>query len=133
MQKILRRSKFGYALSLILCLLGTLALIITFCKAWPKVYSANDFISTFWNFLWTEEFNLFPGVSFKLVFLTIFGVVAIVFGSIVWMFSRRWFHVGEQVLVECPFCKRRWRTDPQKALVHCPFCRQLVHPRIVKD
>ena len=132
MKKVLRKSKFGYALSLILFLLGISAIIIAFWRIWLKTYSMNNFISAFWNLLWTEKFDSIPGLSFKLIFLFIFGIVAIVFSGVIWAFSRKWFLVGDKVLVECPFCKRRWKTDPQKALVHCPFCRQLIHPKIVE-
>ena len=132
MRKVLRRSKFGYTLSLILFVLGILAITFAFWRVWLKTDSANKFASAFWNLLWTEKFDVIAGMSFKLIFLFIFGVIAIVFGSLILVFSRKWFIVGERVLVECPFCRKRWRTDPQKALVHCPFCRQLVHPRIVE-
>ena len=133
MKKVLRKSKFGYALSIILFLLGISAITIAFWKVWPKTTSTNEFSSAFWNLLWTEEIDTIMGISFKPIFLLIFGITAIVFGSVILVFSRKQFAVGEKVLVECPFCKKRWKTDPQKALVHCPFCRQLIHPRIVEE
>ncbi|RLI19858.1 hypothetical protein DRO54_07560 [Candidatus Bathyarchaeota archaeon] len=133
MKRVLRKSKFGYALSLILFLLGISAIIFVFWRVWLKTGSVNGLASAFLNSLWTEEFNLAAGISFKLIFPFIFGIIAITFSSIILAFSRKWFVIGEKVLVECPFCKRMWRTNPQKALVHCPFCRQLVHPKIVEE
>lgn len=132
MRRMLRKSKFGYALSAILLILGFSAIVFVFWRIWLKTSSVDEFASAFWSLLWSEEFSLVAGMSFKLIFLFIFGIIAVFFGIVILAFSRKWFIVGEKVFVECPFCKRRWKTDPQKALVHCPFCRQLVHPRIVE-
>ena len=132
MRKILRKSRYGYALGVVLFLIGISAIIYAFWRIWLETGSFNEFLAAFWNLLWTEEINLTAGVSFKLIFLFIFGMTALIFSALILAFSRKWFVVGEKVLVECPFCKRRWRTDPQKALVHCPYCRQLIHPRIVE-
>lgn len=132
MRKILRRSKFGYVLGVIIFLIGFSAIIIAFWEIWSETGSFNEFLSAFWDILWTKEMEIAAGASFKLIFLLIFGMTAMIFSVIILAFSRKWFVAGEKVLVECPFCKRRWRTDPQKALVHCPYCRQLIHPKIVE-
>ena len=132
MGKILRKSRYGYALGVVLFLIGISTIIYTFWGVWLETGSFNEFLTAFWNLLWTEEIDLVAGISFKLIFLFILGMTALIFSALILAFSRKWFVVGEKVLVECPFCKRRWRTDPQKALVHCPYCRQLIHPRIVE-
>ena len=132
MRKVLRKSRYGYALGVVLFLIGISAIIYAFWRGWLETGSFNEFLTAFWNLLWTEEIDLVAGISFKLIFLFIFGMTALIFSALILAFSRKWFVVGEKVLVECPFCKRRWRTDPQKALVHCPYCRQLIHPRIVE-
>ena len=132
MRKILRKSRYGYALGVVLFLIGISAIIYAFWRVWLETGSFSEFLTAFWNLLWTEEINLTARVSFKLIFLFIFGMTALIFSTLILAFSRKWFVIGEKVLVECPFCKRRWRTDPQKALVHCPYCRQLIHPRIVE-
>ena len=132
MRKVLRKSRYGYALGVFLFLIGISAIIYTFWRVWLETASFNEFLTAFWNLLWTEEIDLIAGISFKLIFLFILGMIALIFSALTLAFSRKWFVVGEKVLVECPFCKRRWRTDPQKALIHCPYCRQLIHPRIVE-
>jgi len=106
MKKVLRKSKFGYALSLILFFLGISAIIIAFWRIWLRICSADSFISAFWNLLWTEKFDFILGVSFKLIFLFVFGIVAIVFGGVVWAFSRKWFLVGDKkFLLSAPSAK----------------------------
>ena len=132
MRKVLRKSRYGYALGVVLFLIGISAIIYTFWRVWLETGSFNEFLTAFWNLLWTKEIDLVAGISFKLIFLFILGMTALIFSALTLAFSRKWFVAGEKVLVECPFCKKRWRTDPQKALVHCPYCRQLIHPRIVE-
>lgn len=133
MKRILRRQKSGYALSLILCLIGLAALFIPLWKAWPEVSSAQDPFSAFWTLLWSEQLDFISGIEFKLVYLTILGVVLFISGVTILVLSRQWFLLaGDTVLFQCPFCKKKWRARPDKGLSHCPHCRQLVHPKIVE-
>ncbi|MEM2280888.1 MAG: hypothetical protein QXZ68_02720, partial [Candidatus Bathyarchaeia archaeon] len=70
-------------------------------------------------------------IELKLIYLVIFGDIALALGFVLWLLSRQWLVVpGKTVEYECPFCKKRWKAVGDKALVHCPHCRQLVHPRI---
>jgi len=133
MKRILRRQKSGYALALILCLIGLTALIVTLWKTWREVSSAQDPASTFWTLLWTQKLDFILGIEFKLGYFIILGAVSIIAGVIIWILSRQWLFIpGETVLFQCPFCKKHWKAIRDKGLVHCPHCRQLVHPTMVE-
>ncbi|MCD6241555.1 hypothetical protein J7K27_08640, partial [Candidatus Bathyarchaeota archaeon] len=94
MRKILRKSRYGYALGVILFLIGISAIIYTFWRVWLETGSFNEFLTAFWNLLWTEEIDLVAGISFKPIFLFIFGMTALIFSALILAFSRKWFVAG---------------------------------------
>jgi hypothetical protein len=131
--KILRRQKSAHALSIILCVIGVIALFATLWRIWPQISSAKDPFSTFLTLLWTEKLNFIPEVEFRLVSLFILGDGMLVLGVAVYVLSVQWFYLpGKVVWYRCPFCNKEWRSSGDKALVHCPFCRQLVHPTMIE-
>jgi len=131
--KILRRQKSAHALSIILCVIGVIALFATLWVIWPQISSAKDPFSTFLTLLWTEKLNFIPEVEFRLVSLFILGDTMLVLGVVVYVLSVQWFYLpGKVVWYRCPFCNKEWRSSGDKALVHCPFCRQLVHPTMIE-
>jgi len=131
--KILRRQKFGYALSLFLYLVGVISLLATLWKTWPQVSSAKNSFSTFLTLLWTDKFSFLPGIEFKLVYLVILADAAFISGVIIHVLSVQQIIVpGKIVYYQCPFCNKDWKSSGDKALVHCPHCRQLVHPIIIE-
>jgi hypothetical protein len=134
MPKILRRQKSGYAVSLLLCLLGLTSLFIAVWKTWPEVSSSNNPLSTFWTLLWREQLDLIPNIEFKLSYLIILGTAMFVSGIIVLALSRQWFHLptGEIVLYQCPFCKKQWKGHKNQELVNCPRCRKQTYPIMVE-
>jgi len=133
MRKILRTQKSAYALSLILCLMGIVAVLTALWKTWPQVSSAENPFLTFLALLWSEKLDLIPGIEFKLVYLFILGDVMLISGVITGVLSRQWFLLpGRTVWFQCPFCKKKWRSSVDNALVHCPHCRQLVHPKMIE-
>jgi uncharacterized Zn-finger protein len=133
MKRIFRRQKSTYALSLILCLIGIVALLITLWKTYPQLSSDGDPFSTFLSLLWTENLTLAPGVEFKLVYLVILGDAMLISGVILWILSRQWLLLpGNTVWFQCPFCNKKWRSIGDKALVHCPHCHQLIHPKMTE-
>jgi len=133
--EILRRQKSGYALSLILCLIGITALFVALWKTWLKVSSAQDPFSAFWTLLWREQLDVIPGIEFKLAYLVILGTVTLISGVVVLGLSRQWFYlpIGETVLFQCPFCKKQWKAHRSQELVNCPYCRQQTYPKIVEN
>jgi len=131
--KILRRQKSAHALSIVLCVIGVIALFATLWRIWPQISSAKDPFSTFLTLLWTEKLNFIPEVEFRLVSLFILGDAMLVLGVVVYVLSVQWFYLpGKVVWYRCPFCNKEWRSSGDRALVHCPFCRQLVHPTIIE-
>ena len=131
--RILRRQKSAHALSIILCVIGVIALFATLWRIWPQISSAKDPFSTFLTLLWTEKLNFVPEVEFRLVSLFILGDAMLVLGVGVYVLSVQWFYLpGKVVWYRCPFCNKEWRSSGDKALVHCPFCRQLVHPTMIE-
>lgn len=131
--RILRRQRSAYALSLILALAGTTALLITLWKTWPQISSVKDPFSTFMQLLWTEKLDFISGVEFKLIYLVVLGDVMLISAVVVYVLSVQWFFLpGKIVWYRCPFCHKDWRSSGDKALVHCPHCRQLVHPTLIE-
>ncbi len=131
--KILRRQKSAHALSIILCVIGVIALFATLWRIWPQISVAKDPFSTFLTLLWTEKLNFIPEVEFRLVSLFVLGDVMLVLGVAVYVLSIQWFYLpGKVVWYRCPFCNKEWRSSGDRALVHCPFCRQLVHPTMIE-
>ncbi len=131
--KILRRQKSAHALSIILCVIGVIALFATLWRIWPQISVAKDPFSTFLTLLWTEKLNFIPEVEFRLVSLFVLGDVMLVLGVTVYVLSVQWFYLpGKVVWYRCPFCNKEWRSSGDRALVHCPFCRQLVHPTMIE-
>jgi len=133
MKRTLRKQKSAYALSLIFCLVGIVALLGTLWRTYPQLSSSGDPFSTFLSLLWTENLTLISGLEFKLIYLVILGDVMLISGVILWILSRQWFLLpGKTVWFQCPFCNKKWRSIGDKALVHCPHCRQLVHPKMTE-
>jgi len=134
MPKILRRQRSGYALSLLLLLTGLTSVFVAVWKTWPEVSSAEYPLSTFWTLLWREQLDLTPKIGFKLIYLIILGTAMFVSGTIVVALSRQWFHLpaGENVLYQCPFCKKQWRGHKNQELTNCPRCRKQTYPIMVE-
>jgi len=133
MRKILRTQRPAHILSVILCLLGTVAIAFAVWETLPQVFAAESPLSTFFDLLWAEKVGLVPGLEFALIYLFILGDVMLIVGVATWVLSRQWFLLpGKTVWYRCPFCKKKWESTEDKALVHCPHCRQLVHPTLAE-
>lgn len=134
MRRIIRRKKSGYALGFTLCFIGLTVLLAVLWKAWPNVSASDDVFSALESYLWTNHFDFGFGVGLKLTHLTMMGAAALVLGIFVLAFSRQVFSVyaGENVLLQCPFCRNRWKARRARGLAECPHCRQFVEPRVVK-
>jgi len=93
MRKILRTQKSAYTLSLILFLLGTMAVTIALWKTWPRVSTAGNPFSTFFNLLWSERLDFVLGLEFKLIYLFVLGDAMLISGLVTWVLSRQLFLV----------------------------------------
>jgi DNA-directed RNA polymerase subunit RPC12/RpoP len=131
MKRALRTQKSAHALSLIFCILGIAAFLITIWKTYPQLSSSENLLSTFLSLLWTENLPLASGFEVKLIYLVILGDVMLISGVILWILSRQWLIIpGKTVWFQCPFCNKKWKSIRDKALVHCPYCNQLIHPKM---
>jgi hypothetical protein len=130
--KVLRRQNSAYALGILLCLLGVIALIATVWMTWPQVSSAKDPFSTFMRSLWAQKLGFIPFFEFKLVYLVIVADAMFISGVMVCALSVRWFYLpGKNVWYRCPYCHKDWRSRGDMALVQCPHCQQQVHPIMI--
>jgi len=134
MKRIIRRKRSGYALGFALCFIGLIVLVAVLWKAWPSVSASHDGFSALESYLWANKFDFGLGVRLNLMHLTIMGAAALVLGIFVLVFSRQVFAVyaGENVLLQCPFCKNYWKATRGRGLAECPHCRQFVEPRVVR-
>lgn len=130
---IFRRQRSAYALSLLLCLVGLVALLVTLWMTWPQISVASNPLSTFLTLVWTKNLDFIPGVEFKLVYLVVLGDILLISGVIVGVLSfQRVYLPGKVVWYKCPWCHKDWKSSGIKALMHCPHCRQMVHPLIIE-
>jgi len=133
MRKILRTQRSAHVLSMILCLLGIVAIAFAVWETWPQVSVAENPLSTFFGLLWSERLGLVPGLEFALIYLFIFADFMLIVGVATWVLSKQWVLLpGKTGWYRCPFCKKKWESMEDKALVHCPHCRQLVHPTLTE-
>ena len=107
MRKVLRKSRYGYALGVVLFLIGISAIIYAFWRVWLEIGSFNEFLAAFWNLLWTEEIDLVAGISSKLIFLFILGMTALIFSALTLAFSRKWIVAGKKSSCRVPFLQEK--------------------------
>jgi hypothetical protein len=122
----------GYALGFALCFVGLTVLIAVLWMAWPNVSASYDVFSALETYLWTKEFDIGFGVGLKLMHLTMMGAAALALGIFVLAFSRQVLYEGENILLQCPFCKNQWKASRARGWGKCPHCNQLVQPIVVK-
>ncbi len=132
MRKITTRYIAGFALGLALCFAGLTLLVAVLWKALPNVSTSQGALSALAEYLWTKEFDLGFDVKLKLMHLIMVGATALVSGIFVLTFSRKVFYVGENVLLQCPFCKNQWKASRARGYGKCPYCNQMVQPTVVK-
>ena len=133
MKKITIHYITGYALAFALCFIGLTVLIAVLWTAWPNVSASHDILSALEAYLWTEEFNFGFGIKLNLMHLTIMGAAALVLGIIMLAFSRQILYAGDNVLLQCPFCKNQWKASRARGWAKCPHCNQLIQPIVVKQ
>lgn len=138
------RKKTGYALGILLCIIGIIMLGLVLWKLWDAgVFSPFDF-SVLSTELWTD--NAF-GMGLKLVHYSIVGVILILIGGVILVARRERIQVVEEItaLVECPRCKNQWKEPlgkeqlksmgyPQVRTLSrrkCSNCGKFIRPKIV--
>lgn len=142
------RKKTGYALGLLLCVIGVIMLLVLVWKWWDTdVFASSNVFSEISASFWAEYSDIALGIGLKLVHYTILGVVFLVVGSAILVARRERVTVTEEVtvLLECPHCKNQWRESMSKTHLEsigypqvrtlsrhkCSKCAKFVRPKIV--
>jgi len=133
MPRIIRTKQSGQALGAALCLMGSIALILVFWKAWPNASSSSSVLSALWTQISSQQVSLGSIVTLKLIYITIAGTVFLISGLVVLALSRQIFYVSrESTLLQCPYCKNQWKARRAMGWAECPFCRKFINPQTVK-
>jgi predicted ABC-type sugar transport system permease subunit len=133
MRRIIRTKKSGQALGSLLCLVGFVALLVVFWKAWPTPATSSNVLSELWSQILAEEVSIDSIVAVKLTYLTIMGTVFLLLGLTILGFSRQIFYVSTgSIVLQCPYCKNHWKARRQMGWAECPFCRKLINPQTMK-
>jgi len=133
MHRIIRTKQSGQILGCLLCLLGFVALLVVFWKAWPNVLGSTNVLSQLWSEILVGQINLASIVTLKFVYLTVIGTVLLILGVMVLAFSRQVFYVSSSsTQLQCPYCKNQWKARRGMGWAECPYCRKFIQPQTVK-
>jgi hypothetical protein len=142
------KKKSGYALGLILCIVGIVILLLVL---W-NLYDAGALTSFSAVSKQLEKNFVILGIELtqfglKLVHYTLLGVVLLVVGGVILIVRRERVPVAEEVtaVLECPLCKNQWRETMSKPTLKsmgypevrtlsrrkCPKCAKFIRPKIV--
>jgi len=138
------KKKSGYALGLLLCVIGIIILLVVLWNLYQA--EALTSLSAFSEKLLEKEFAVL-GIGLKLVHYTLLGVVSLVVGGVILIARRERVPVTEEVtvLLECPRCKNQWRETMSKPHLKsmgypevrtlsrrkCSKCAKFIRPKIV--
>jgi len=142
------KKKTGYALGLLLCIIGGILLIVLVWKWWDEgVFASSDMLSELSASFWEPYADISLGIGLRLIHYTILGVVLLVAGSVILIARRERVTVTEEVtvLLECPHCKNQWRESMSKPHLEsmgypkvrtlsrhkCSKCAKFIRPKIV--
>lgn len=142
------KKKTGYALGLLLCIIGVVILLVPVWKWWNTgVFTSSDMLSTLSASFWMEYTDIALGIGLKLIHYIILGVVLLIIGSAILVARREKVTVIEEVavLLECPYCKNQWRESMSKTHLEsmgyphvrtlsrrkCSKCAKFIRPKIV--
>jgi len=143
------RKKTGYALGILLCVIGIIMLGLVLWKLWDaRVFESPNFLSEMSvQLLEAEHADITLGTGLKLVHYSIVGVILLIIGGIILVARRERIQVVEEVsaLLECPRCKNQWKEPlgkeqlksmgyPQVRTLSrrkCSNCGKFIRPKIV--
>ena len=145
MSMTILRKKTGYALGILLCVIGIIMLGLVLWKFWDAgVFGSDDFLAALSTEL--NKDNAF-GIGLKLLHYSIGGVILLLVGVGILVARRERIQVVEEVtaLLECPRCKNQWEEPlgkeqlksmgyPQVRTLSrhkCPKCAKFIRPKIV--
>jgi len=143
------RKKTGYALGVLLCVIGVIMLGLVLWKFWDAgVFDSSDFLAEMSvQLLEAEHGDIALGIGLKLVHYSIVGVILLLIGGVILVARRERIKVVEEItaLVECPRCKNQWKEPlgkeqlksmgyPQVRTLSrrkCSNCGKFIRPKIV--
>jgi len=143
------KKKSGYALGLLLSIIGIIILLLVLWNLYDA--EALTSFSAFSKHLLEENFVILGTeltlIGLKLVHYTLLGVVLLVVGGVILIARRERVRVAEEVsvLLECPLCKNQWRETMSKPHLKsmgypkvrtlsrrkCSKCAKFIRPKIV--
>ena len=149
MRMIILKKKMGYALGLLLCIIGIAILLVVLWNLYQA--QALTSLSAVSEQLLEEGFSVFGTeieiVGLKLIHYTVSGVVLLVVGGVILTARRERIPVVEEanVLLECPYCNNQWRESMSRTHLEsmgypqvrtlsrhkCPKCGKFIRPKIV--
>lgn len=132
MRQIIRTKKSGQALGCILCLLGLLALLVVFWKAWPSLQGSSNILSSLWSQILNEQIRVGSVLTLKLIYVTVGGFALLILGTLVLALSRQIFYVSAQTTLQCPYCRNQWTARRAMGWAECPYCRKFIQPQVAK-
>ena len=139
------RKKTGYALGVLLFVIGVIVLGVVLWKLWQfEVFSSPDILKALSEKLYEE--NVF-GMGLKLFHYPIIGVILLLVGGAILALRREKIQVVEEVtvLLECPRCNNQWEEPMGKEQLksmgypqvrtlsrrRCSNCGKFIRPKIV--
>lgn len=142
------KKKPGYALGLLLIIIGAIMLLLLVWKWWDTgVFADPDPLSALSASFWEPYDDIDLGIGLKLIHYTFLGLVLLIVGSGILVARREKIPVVEEVnvLLECPYCKNQWRESMSKAHLEsmgypkvrtlsrrkCSKCAKFIRPKIV--
>ncbi len=142
------KKKTGYALGLLLCIIGGILLLVLLWKLWDTgVFTSPDMLSELSASFLEEYPDIDLGIGLKLIHYTFLGAVFLVAGSAILVARRERVTVTEEVtvLLECPHCKNQWRESMSRTHLEsmgyprvrtlsrhkCSKCAKFMRPKIV--
>lgn len=148
MRMTILKKKTGYALGLLLCIVGVIMLLVLVWKWWDiGVFTSSDMLATLTASLWSEYSDIALGIGLKPIHYAIAGIVLLIIGVVILVARREKITVTEEVtiLLECPYCKNQWRESMSKTHLEsmgypnvktisrrkCSKCAKFIRPKIV--
>jgi len=142
------KKKTGYALGLLLCIIGGILLLVLVWKWWDTgVFASSDMLSALSASFWEPHDDIALGLGLKLVHYTFMGIILLFVGGGILVARRERVTVTEEVtvLLECPYCKNQWRESMSKTHLEsigyprvrtlsrhkCSKCAKFIRPKIV--
>ncbi len=142
------KKKTGYALGLLLCIIGGILLLVLLWKWWDTgVFTSSDMLSELSASFLEEYPDIDLGIGLKLIHYTFLGAVFLVAGSAILVARRERVTVTEEVtvLLECPQCTNQWRESMSRTHLEsmgyprvrtlsrhkCSKCAKFMRPKIV--